>query len=102
MGILGKDLFDIDRPRTHVKVQFGQSAYWVEHDPAPHPYGETLTELLNYDVTPYEHTLSALKQAMEEKDAQAAPRGGICPLSLIFACSCLTCGSSTNCPWSVL
>ena len=74
MGILGKDLFDIDRPRTHVKVQFGQSAYWVEHDPAPHPYGETLTELLNYDVTPYEHTLSALKQAMEEKDAQAAPR----------------------------
>ena len=46
----------------------------IEHDPAPHPYGETLTELLNYDVTPYEHTLSALKQAMEEKDAQAAPR----------------------------
>ena len=35
MGVLGKDLFDIDRPRTHVKVQFGQSAYWVEHDPVP-------------------------------------------------------------------
>ena len=74
MGILGKDLFDIGRPRTHVKVQFGQSAYWVEHDPTPHPYGEILTELLNYDVAPYEHTLSALKQAIEEKDAQAAPR----------------------------
>ena len=32
MGILGKDLFDIDRPRTHVKVQFGQSAYWVRSE----------------------------------------------------------------------
>ena len=29
MGVLGKDLFDIDRPRTHVKVQFGQNAYWL-------------------------------------------------------------------------
>ena len=74
MGVLGKDLFDIDRPRTHVKVQFGQSAYWVEHDPTPHPYGEVLTELLNYDVAPYEHTLSVLEQAIEEKDTQAAPQ----------------------------
>ena len=69
-----KDLFDIGRPRTHVKVQFGQSAYWVEHDPTPHPYGETLTELLNYDAAPYEHTLSVLEQAMAEKDTQAASR----------------------------
>ena len=52
---------DIDRPRTHVKVQFGQSAYWVEHNPTPHPYGEVLTELLNYDVAPYEHTLCVLE-----------------------------------------
>ena len=74
MGVLGKDLFDIGRPRTHVKVQFGQSAYWVEHDPKPHPYGETLTELLNYDATPYEHTLSVLEQTIEEKDARSAPR----------------------------
>ena len=74
MGVLGKDLFDIGRPRTHVKVQFGQNAYWVEHDLTPRPYGETLTELLNYDVAPYEHTLSALEQVIEEKDAQAAPR----------------------------
>lgn len=74
MGILGKDLFDIDRPRTHVKVQFGQSAYWVEHNPTPHPYGEVLTELLNYDVAPYEHSLSVLEQAIEEKDTQAAPQ----------------------------
>ena len=74
MGVLGKDLFDIDRPRTHVKVQFGQNAYWVEYDPTPHPYGEVLTELLNYNVAPYEHTISVLEQSIEEKDAQAAPR----------------------------
>jgi len=47
MGILGKDLFDFDRPRTHVKVQFGTMGYWVEDDPAVIPYGATLTELLN-------------------------------------------------------
>ena len=74
MGVLGKDLFDIGRPHTHVKVQFGQNAYWVEYDPTPHPYGEVLTELLNYNVTPYEHTLSVLEQAIEKKDGQAAPR----------------------------
>lgn len=74
MGVLGKDLFDIDRPRTHVKVQFGQSAYWVEHAPTPHPYGEVLTELLNYDVAPYEYSLSVLEQAIEENDTQAAPQ----------------------------
>ena len=74
MGVLGKDLFDIDRPRTHVKVQFGQNAYWVEHDPTPHPYGEVLTELLNYDVAPYEHTLCVLEQAIEEKHDQTAPQ----------------------------
>ncbi len=74
MGVLGKDLFDIGRPRAHVKVQFGQNVYWVEDDPTPHPYGEVLTELLNYDVTPYEHTISVLEQAIEEKNAQTAPR----------------------------
>ncbi len=47
MGILGKDLFDIDRPRTHVKVYFGVMCYWVEDDPAIIPYGAALTELLN-------------------------------------------------------
>jgi len=74
MGVLGKDLFDIDRPRTHVKVQFGQNAYWVEDDPMPHPYGEVLTELLNYDAALYEYTLNTLEQAIEEKDTQVAPQ----------------------------
>lgn len=48
MGVLGKDLFDIDRPRTHMKVQFGTDGYWVEDDPAMIPYGSALTALLNY------------------------------------------------------
>lgn len=74
MGALGKDLFDIGRPRTHIKVQFGQNAYWVEWSPTPHPYGEVLTELLNYDAAPYERALSVLEQTIEAKDAQAAPR----------------------------
>ncbi len=47
MGVLGKDLFDIDRPRTHIKVHFGTMGYWVENDPAIIPYGTALTELLN-------------------------------------------------------
>lgn len=47
MGVLGKDLFDIDRPRTHVKVYFGAMGYWVEDDLAVIPYGTALTELLN-------------------------------------------------------
>ena len=74
MGVLGKDLFDTGRPHTHVKIQFGQNAYWVEYDPTPHPYGEVLTELLNYDIAPYEHTISVLEQAIEEKNSQAAPQ----------------------------
>lgn len=49
MGVLGKDLLDYQRPRTHVKIHFGQNAYWIEDDMAPHPYGEALVELLNDD-----------------------------------------------------
>lgn len=74
MGVLGKDLFDYTRPRTHVKVQFGQSAYWIEDGLEPHPYGEILTELLNCDVTPFEQTLFILEQAVQANDAQTAPR----------------------------
>ena len=47
MGVLGRDLFDINRPRTHIKVQFGATGYWVEDEPAVIPYGTTLPELLN-------------------------------------------------------
>ena len=74
MGVLGKDLFDINRPRTHVKVQFGKNSYWMEDNPTPHPYGEVLTELLNCDVEPFTHTLAALECIIEEKDTQVAPQ----------------------------
>ena len=33
-----------------------------------------MTKLLNYDAVPYEHTLSVLEQAIEEKNVQAAPQ----------------------------
>ncbi len=49
MGVLGKDLLDYRRLRTHVKIHFGRSAYWIEDDPTPHPYGEALVALLNED-----------------------------------------------------
>lgn len=52
MGVLGKDLLDYRRPRTHVKIHFGQSAYWIEDDQTLHPYGETLVALLNYGSEP--------------------------------------------------
>ena len=47
MGVLGKDLFDIGRPLTHVKVQFGRDVYWVEDHPEPQPYGAMLVQVLN-------------------------------------------------------
>ena len=74
MGVLGKDLFDIGRPRTHVKVQFGAVSYWVEDDPKPQPYGAVLTELLNYDVQTFEKAVSTLEQTVRDRDAQAAPQ----------------------------
>ena len=40
----------------------------------PHPYGEVLTELLNYDAAAFERTFSALEQALQENDTQAAPQ----------------------------
>ena len=48
MGVLGKDLLDYIRPRTHVKVLFGVTGYWVEDDLNMYPYGTALTEFLNY------------------------------------------------------
>ena len=46
MGALGKDLFDLHRPQTNTKVEFGASAYWVEDRPQPQPYGTVLTHML--------------------------------------------------------
>ena len=45
MGVLGKDLFELHRPQTNTKVEFGASVYWVEDRPEPQPYGAVLTEV---------------------------------------------------------
>ena len=68
MGILGKDLFDFQRPLTHTKVQFGRDAYWVEDQSEPQPYGATLVQLLNYDAEEYLHRLDALQASLKTKD----------------------------------
>ena len=82
MGILGKDLFDFQRPLTHTKVQFGRDAYWVEEQPEPQPYGATLVQLLNYDAEKYLHRVDALRAALKTKDydriMQSAPIGSRC------------------------
>ena len=33
MGVLGKDIFDLSRPRTSTRVRFGEEGYWVEDVP---------------------------------------------------------------------
>ena len=50
MGVLGKDLLDLHRPRTNTRVEFGVSGYWVESCPELQPYGTVLTELLNLAI----------------------------------------------------
>ena len=67
MGVLGKDLFDLHRPQTNTKVEFGASAYWVEDRPQPQPYGTVLTEVLNLDVAPFQELLDRLNTAVQEK-----------------------------------
>ncbi len=68
MGILGKDLFDIGRPITHTKVQFGRDAYWIEDNPVPYPYGSMLTRLLDYDAAPYLALVSTLQDFIKTGD----------------------------------
>ena len=67
MGVLGKDLFDLHRPQTNTKVEFGASAYWVEDRPQPQPYGTVLTEVLNLDVAPFQKLLDELNTAVPGK-----------------------------------
>ncbi|MBR1495365.1 MAG: hypothetical protein IJ601_10015 [Acidaminococcaceae bacterium] len=65
MGVLGKDLFDFDRPRTHTKVWFGADGYWLENNQwRKYPYGTILTELLDYDAGQYHRRAEALRTAM--------------------------------------
>ena len=74
MGMLGKDLFDIRRPRRNTKVEFGESCYWVESNPAPQPYGTILTEILNLDTAPYQAVMDRLDDIVKTRTAEK-PRG---------------------------
>ena len=74
MGVLGKDLLDLHRPRTNTRVEFGVSGYWVESCPEPQPYGTVLTELLNLDAAPFQALLDRLDLAVREGDSATAPQ----------------------------
>ncbi len=74
MGVLGKDLFDLQRPHTNTKVEFGAFGYWVEFVPDLQPYGAVLTEVLNLDVTPFQELLDRLNAVVQEKNYDAAPQ----------------------------
>lgn len=74
MGVLGKDLFDMGRSRTHTKIEFGADCYWVESNPEPQPYGAVLTETLNLDVTPFQELLDNTDQVIETRNYDLAPR----------------------------
>ena len=71
MGILGKDLLDIERPLTHTKVQFGETMYWIEEKAKGIPYGTILTEVLNYDAASYIEAVDRYRDATERKDDEA-------------------------------
>lgn len=82
MGILGKDLFDVRRPLTHIKIQFGEQGYWVEDYQEPQPYGSILTEILNYDLSLIQKQLDELNRMIAEQDRASAPRCFLDLLSL--------------------
>ena len=92
MGVLGKDLFDWQRSHTHTKIQFGQSTYWIEDEPAAHHYGEVLVEVLNYDATVYLQACAALRKAFQTYIVRAIFFSAlVSPLSL-------QCGAGTHVP----
>ena len=72
MGVLGKDLFDIHRPATHVKVLFGEHGYWIEDNAARYPYGCVLTELLDFDGGDYYEKLNAFEKSVKGNDRMKA------------------------------
>ena len=74
MGVLGKDIFDLSRPRTSTRVRFGEEGYWVEDVPEMQVYGSILTEILNLDLAPFQAAVEAVDQVIEKRDSDAAPR----------------------------
>lgn len=80
MGILGKDMFDMDRMYTNTRVEFGAAGYWVEEKVYPLPYGFVLTEILNMDVTPFQEALDELESVISQSHTEAV-------LGTFFQCS---------------
>ena len=70
MGVLGKDLFDFRRPRTHVKVQFGEDGYWIEDEPEVIPYGTTLLAVLELDARKYCGLVERLEDRIAARDRE--------------------------------
>ena len=70
MAVLGKDIFDLYRPHTHTKIQFGDKGYWVEWGTDCLPYGSILTEILNCNIADYCAKLSAVEQAVAARDPE--------------------------------
>lgn len=68
MAVLGKDLFDLGRPDTHTKIQFGDRGYWVELGTNCLPYGTILTEILNLQMEDYCAKLAAVEQAITARN----------------------------------
>lgn len=68
MAVLGKDLFDLGRPDTHTKIQFGDRGYWVELNADCLPYGTILTEILNFQMEDYCAKLAAVEQAVAARN----------------------------------
>lgn len=70
MAVMGKDVFDLYRPHTHTKIQFGDKGYWVEWGSDCLPYGAILTEILNCSIADYTAKLSVVEQAVANKDPE--------------------------------
>lgn len=85
MGVLGKDLFDIHRPITHTKVQFGEKTYWIEDNPRPIPYGTVLVDVLNFDVLRYKKSLPKHWETNGKKLAKLRKALGGVPLYKYYA-----------------
>ena len=77
MGVLGKDIFDLSRPRTSTRVRFGEEGYWVEDVPEMQAYGSILTEILNLDLASFQAAVGAVDQVIEKRDSDAAPRAWV-------------------------
>ena len=72
MGMLGKDVFDLQRPNTNVKVLFGKNKYWIEHNHDGIDYCRILLEILEMDLTEFSNTVEHLETIIDTKSREEA------------------------------